>query len=417
MRKYFRHFKKMESWNKVTMWVERGYMKPPEGYEFLKLFPYKPKDEDVPYFRKNKQIDYSHPINLLKRNFLRKYPEYSDSYLGENYTNYTLVEAFAEQQYNLMKEGYTEYKAFDIVETKFARTLQNEKNDRAILEDLEISNRTRSLMDVFEQREEYIQRQKVKRLDREIPEYIRSEYEKNQKLNHIINDNNNNNNEETNEIEGDMILSLNDKSNNKDYSKSYEPATYVGLNSFNLKKIKEEDNNEEIRKNNFLSRSESILRYYQAISEINDGLDTLQVKDVQRKANESGQRFKKHIRILLNKLEKYNIKLNKYGKIDYSLIKDHKTYSFVKKQEQLCTIVLLSKDIDFDIPHQKRINEIKYELLNEIQQEQDRLINIYSERKEQEKEVRQEKLESYEDLFSLNKKCKLIEYKMLIIII
>lgn len=380
MRKYFRHFKRMEQWTKLTMWVERGYLKPPEDWEIIKLFPYKHNPEDVPYYRKKMKVDYSDPLNVLKKNFLTKYPEHLDTFMGENATNLTLIDAFVEKQYKLMKSGYNEYKAFEMVETELANNLQKEKRDRAIVEELTLSNRSRSLMDVFEQREEFIQRQKVKRLERDLPEFMRNEY--------------------------NISLLNYDPNSTKDFDKTksfdvYEPATYYLSN----KKITEKDDDK--KKENFLLRSESILKYYHSIGEINDGLDTLQDREIQRLSKESSQRFKIHMSTLLKKLEKHGVKLNDEGRIDLNSIKDSKALNFVKKQEQLCTIVLLSKDLDFEIPHQARLNEIKYEILNEIKAEQDRLMNLYSLKKQDEEKSTDEPTESYEDIYALDKKCKL----------
>ena len=52
MRKYYRHFRRMEPWAKLTMWVEKGYMKPPANYNLLKLFPPRQYAEDFPGYNK-----------------------------------------------------------------------------------------------------------------------------------------------------------------------------------------------------------------------------------------------------------------------------------------------------------------------------------------------------------------------------
>lgn len=374
MRKYFRHFRRMEDWYRVGMWVERGYLKPPEGYDLLKLFPYKHKPEDIPYYRKKVKIDETDPIIILKKHFLKKYPEHIDTYLGINYSNHALIDSFVQKQYNLMKQGHSEYKAFEIVESELSSNLQAERRDRAILEDVALSNRTRSLMDVFEQREEYIQRQKVTRLERDLPEFLRAEHNR-------------------------SLLDYENK-NRTPKIHSYEPATYILSNKQDL------DTDDDNKKKNFLTRSESILNYYHSIGEINDGLNVLHDQEINRQAHETNQRFKGHMRSLLKKLEKFNVKLNDEGFVDYSSINDVKAIPFVKKQEQFCNIALLSKDLDFEIPHQARMKEIKYEILEEIKQEQERLLEIYTGRQRKELVLPEERLETYEDFFKLDKKCK-----------
>lgn len=382
----------MEQWTRLNMWVERGYLKPPKEWEIMKLFPYKHDLEDVPYYRKRMKIDYSDPINQLKRNFLKKYPEHINTFNDTNTTNYTLIDSFVNKQYALMKEGYNEYKAFEIIEKELSDNLQKEKRDRSIVEDMLISNRTRSLMDVFEQREEFVQRQKVMRMERDLPEFMRSETYKSflDYDPHSV----------------DMIVSSKKRQQNKierlGISDEYEPATYISGNN------KDNDDTEDKQKLNFLSRSESILNYYHSIGEINDGLDTLQDWKIQRTAKESSQRFKNHMRSLMIKLEKYNVKLDDEGNIDLEGVNDLKVLKFIKDKERLIRIVLMSKDLDFEVPHRQRQAQIKSEILDEINKEQKRLIDLYSGIKKEVKVESEENIISYEDLYGLEKKCKLL---------
>ena len=76
MRKFYRHFRKTEPWTKISMWVEKGYMKAPKDYALLKLFPHKYLPEDFQGYRKKVKLDQKDPLVKLEISFLKKYPEH-----------------------------------------------------------------------------------------------------------------------------------------------------------------------------------------------------------------------------------------------------------------------------------------------------------------------------------------------------
>lgn len=381
----------MEPWAKLTMWVDRGYMKPPKDYALLKMFPHKYLPEDFVGYRKKVKLDPNDPFNKLKIMFFKKYPEHLEAYEGNNYKNDKLVNSFVRKQFKLMREGFSQVKAFEIVEKEFANTIKMEKIDRQIIEGSNISNRSRSLMDVFEQREEFISSQKVKRLERDLPEFLRSEYDNYEK-----------NTQNKNKILNEKLLENRNKfiqSNNK-YDQGelhYEPVTYYMSNNKD-QDLKDEDN----LKRNFLKRSENLLKFYHMFVEMSDGLNIIPELHVEHLAKESSHRFKTHHKILLNKLIKFDVKLDDKGDIDYSSVKSSSIRAFIQKYETLCKVMLLSKDLDFEIPHLRRISEIKENILIEVDEEYERLLNLFNEKNVEIKEEINLNNITYEQVFGIS---------------
>lgn len=392
MRKYYRFYRRMEPWAKLTMWVDRGYMKPPKDYALLKMFPHKYLPEDFVGYRKKVKLDPKDPFNKLKIMFFKKYPEYLEVYEGQNYKNEKLVNSFVRKQFKLMREGFSQVKAFEIVEKEFANTIKMEKIDRQIIEGSNISNRSRSLMDVFEQREEFISSQKVKRLERDLPEFLRSEYENYEKNN--FNKNNKIINEKLLENKN-LFLESNKRDSTRDLN--YEPVTYYMSNNKD-NDLKDEDN----LKLNFLKRSENLLKFYHMFVEMSDGLNVVPEIHVEHLAKETNHRFKTHHKILLRKLEKFDVKLTEEGEIDYSSVNSSSLRAFIQKYETLCKVMLLSKDLDFEIPHLKRISEIKENILSEVDEEYNRLLNLFNEKNIEVKEEINDNNMTYEQIFGIS---------------
>ena len=128
-------------------------MKPPAYYYFFQMYsPTKARGSGPMVITKTTQ-DWH-----LYTKFMRKYPEsiYAPSYMTmepEMYSNMPSNPAakFVLRQKFFMAEGYTEAKAFELVEKEMSETLQEEKYERGKIEGLATSNRARSLMSFYEQ--------------------------------------------------------------------------------------------------------------------------------------------------------------------------------------------------------------------------------------------------------------------------
>lgn len=75
-----------------------------------------------------------------------------------------------------MKKGYSEIKAFEVVEEELGKTLNQQKEELRILRGLAINTYgSQSYSDRFQQIAELESSLKVKRLERDMPKYLRSQ--------------------------------------------------------------------------------------------------------------------------------------------------------------------------------------------------------------------------------------------------
>jgi hypothetical protein len=162
----------MKPWEKIKRWVDKGYLKPPKHFSIFKIHDC----DKLPSAIENHARDYEY----LYRKLFNKYPE-ADSqftYSGldvENpiYSLKSFSSIFIDKQVKLMQKGFTEEKSFKIIEDEFAEQLQKEKFERSLFEGLAVSNRSRSLMNYYEQEAEFETRQKLNQLQRILPQYKR----------------------------------------------------------------------------------------------------------------------------------------------------------------------------------------------------------------------------------------------------
>jgi hypothetical protein len=128
--------------------------------------------------------------------------------------------------------------------------------------------------------------------------------------------------------------------------------------------------------------------------------------DIQKFARETNQRFKNYFAFLVKKLEKNGVILNENGNIDFDKIESQGIKAFIKKNETICTVILLSKDLDFEVPHTTRISEIKRNILEEIEEEYKRLEELYTKKEESIREKPKKEVSSYEEIFKYASDCK-----------
>lgn len=174
---YTRHFRRTVFWFRIQLWAEKKIMKTPPYYTFFQMFsPTKSRGSGLTNLK-----EYFTDWHLYEK-FMRKYPEsrfeaFHHSLEPEHNTNAPRhpVNRFVARQRHYMNEGYTEAKAFELVEKEMGEALQQEKYERSLIEGLATSNRARSLMSLYEQAAEVEARGKVERLSRELPDYIRSQ--------------------------------------------------------------------------------------------------------------------------------------------------------------------------------------------------------------------------------------------------
>lgn len=208
---YLKSYRRMKPWYHMIKWVDKGYMKP---HPFLPLFRMFDTNE-VKILGGGQKYDKGD--HRLYAKFLRKYPETVNQFAlsplePENVTHTMQNNAgkFISRQKKYMHEGFTELRAFEMVERELADVLQTERYERSLFEGLATSNRSRSLLSYYEQEAEYESRQKVKRMERELPQFKRHQADLEKTYEKLLN-------------EKEEIVENED---NKDISyKKYQPAT------------------------------------------------------------------------------------------------------------------------------------------------------------------------------------------------
>lgn len=78
---------------------------------------------------------------------------------------------FLRKQKNLMGKGFTESKAFEIVEKEFQAPIERKLNQTLLARGLAIGNRARSLLTTYQQQMEYESKLKMLRTKREVVKY------------------------------------------------------------------------------------------------------------------------------------------------------------------------------------------------------------------------------------------------------
>ena len=150
---YRRHFRRTVFWYRTQLWCEKKILKPPPYYYFFQMYsPTKARASGpMNYQKTNKEWP-------LYTKFLKKYPEaqFSTNYMTMEPEMYSTIPShpaarFVTRQKYFMSEGYTEAKAFELVEKEMSESLQEEKYERALIEGIATSNRARSLMSLYEQ--------------------------------------------------------------------------------------------------------------------------------------------------------------------------------------------------------------------------------------------------------------------------
>jgi hypothetical protein len=127
------------------------------------------------------------------------------------------------------------------------------------------------------------------------------------------------------------------------------------------------------------------------------------------RAKQTPQKLKDSYQKIIRKLDKYGIKLNSKGKIDFDKIKDDKVRIFVERQEKLITTCLLERDLNFEVPHHMNRASIRDNILKEIEEEEKRLAKLNQNQESEQNEKRlsdfRNKKLSYESYFQIDPNC------------
>ena len=281
---YYRHWKKMNNWHRIKMWTEKKLLKPHKLFGIFRLYD---TNGGGDYGRDESKVGKNMEARIKK--FLTKYPH------AENFTaldptdpehfystNRDPVSRFLIRQNKFMAEGFSEDKSFELAEKEMSEELQKEKYERSLFEGLATSNRSRSLMSIYEQQAEYESRQKVAQLTRDMGNFKRFQADLERKYDEILQEKGQNLDHTENVKES---TEKNEKI--EKYSKKYEPVTYRTSDMSNP-----EGENKKSIQNLFSARSEKLLDYFHSFSEIKDGISNLTDKEIILKANETPSKLK-----------------------------------------------------------------------------------------------------------------------------
>ena len=82
---------------------------------------------------------------------------------------------FVWKQKKLMKQGYNEYKAFQIVEAEIEEIIQKQRDETRILRGVALDQNAYSYLDRFQMVAEMESQLKLQRLERDMPKFLRAQ--------------------------------------------------------------------------------------------------------------------------------------------------------------------------------------------------------------------------------------------------
>ena len=166
------------------------------------------------------------------------------------------------------------------------------------------------------------------------------------------------------EEQNDELNEYNDaEQSNKSAAKLLDPSQrYAAEYTRVLHKIvpeAKEDYTRELTKdkrtkiiNSFIENTKNMFsRYYERAATL-DKLSGLTDNEIMDAVASNPKRIKKQSRQLLKKLEKYNIKLDNYGEVDFSECSEPNVVNQLKNNP-LVKVVLLQADLEFESPHRE----------------------------------------------------------------
>lgn len=163
-------------WDKVRLFYIKGIINKPDNYEYLRWSNIEARIDQA---QKSKVPMNQEYIELLNK-FYKRYPDVKYT-IGKN-TPGTVGKApqnpamvFIEKQLKLIDEGYSENKAFEIVEKEMADVFDKQREENRILRGFALNNRARSYLNYSQQLAEVEGRAKVQQLERDLNKYTDEE--------------------------------------------------------------------------------------------------------------------------------------------------------------------------------------------------------------------------------------------------
>ena len=345
--------------------------------------------------------------------FYKRYPDVryaygknTPGYIGAKIKNPAVI--FIEKQKKLIDQGYSENKSFEIVEEEMSKIFDKQKEENRILRGFALNNRARSYMNYAQQLAEMEGRAKVTQLERDISKFIREENRWTELLqgpddneSDMIENRSSMINERLKKLEYgreniEDYFAMNSSpttGKNKNDPTHYEPATYQIV-----KDRRDMRNSESLfeMQSGFVKRSERLLELHKQRSFINDGLKGLSDNEIVQKTREVPTRLKKNMKSLVKKLEKYNVRLNDDGSVNYKGVPFPHVVKSLKKIDNIVRIALMEKDLAFEYPQQLERIKTKADILRVANAEEQKLERL---KFQHEADVQRQKELNYEQYF------------------
>lgn len=377
---YSRKWTKMHWWYSMKYFREYDILSHSKLTEILSQIP--PTIESRQILSPQKDPSYISTMVLMQK-LLLKYPELRYipgpklSTTPEQLPNSShILLDFVTMQKNLINKGFKEEKAFEMVEKQYQDRLQRKKNDFLLTQGAALNNQARSLYNVYQQQSEYESRLKVLRLERDLQKYESARKSFEQKILESSKQKENDSSYIKDSLEEALIkdddqellkeLSL-EKGliKEKPYKKVLEKIVYKG---FDVGSEEGKPGAKEVIEE-FLQGSKNVFAMYLDLTSMKDRLSGLNDREISESLNDSPRKFKSRSKLLRKKLEKYNVKLNKIGELDFS--ESSAPLNIRKKLEKdplMARMALFSKELDFEFEHMEKKKEtaelLKYRLEN-----------------------------------------------------
>jgi hypothetical protein len=399
---YRRLFTKYEShWDKMRMYYQKGLILRPENYEDLRWQHSQLRSSNLDRFINHENEDLNHLLNR----FYFKYPDVKYA-IARNVPGAvgkgpkSPAVSFVEKQMKLMENGFSESKAFEIVEKKMSDKLQKQRDENRILRGFALNNRARSYLNYSQQLAEIEGRAKVQQLDRDLNKYLYQE----QRWDDLALDYGTLNENQKKLIE-DRGHIISEKFKNLDYTretleeyfsqyahtkraeypihpKNYEPVLYQIIKDPN--DMNERESLVDIQ-HGFVRRTEFLLKAHKHRATLTDGLKGLSDGELIQKMREVPTRIKKNAKSLVKKLEKLNVTLKEDGSVDYSKVPYEHVVRSLQNIDSIIRIALMQKDLEFEYPQHAEKLKIKGDILKIINSEEVKLQKMKEEQEVKEK--------------------------------
>ena len=118
------------------------------------------------------------------------------------------------------------------------------------------------------------------------------------------------------------------------------------------------------------------MKEHQKRSHIHDGLKYLSNEQVIAKLTERPTKLKERAKAFLKMLQKHNVQLDENGEVDFSKVEDQNVRGTLKGKDQLIRVTLMQADLEFEYPQKLEKIVVKNEIMNWLEQEEEKLKNI-----------------------------------------